>query len=668
MQVHYDLRRLPDFENAVLSVGSFDGVHIGHRKLIRQVIKLARHVRGESVLITFDPHPRNIVDPTADNIPLLNSLQEKIRLLEATGIHHLVIIPFSLEFAQQSADEYIENFLYKQFRPKYIVLGYNHRFGNNRMGDIRYLRWKGPGYGYEAVQVGRAMYDDTPVSSTRIRQALSEKDITLATKMLGALYPLTGEVIKGSQMGREMGFPTANIRLENKDKLVPGEGVYAAYAIWQGDRYEAMLYIGRKPTLDQQKTPVIEVNLLNFNEQIYGQQLTIEVVQFIRGDQVFEDKQALQTQIHLDRKRIILALEDYQESLIADKENKNPSTAVAILNYNGMEHLKKYLKDILKSCREARAECHIIDNGSTDGSKAWISSNFPNLNIIELSKNWGFAGGYNHGLLHIDADIYFILNSDVALHENAIEILRQRLLSDPEIAVCQPKILDDKDKSKFEYAGAAGGWIDLLGYPFCRGRVFDTAEADLGQYTDATEIFWASGAAFMIHSELFHRFGGFDPQYFAHLEEIDLCWRLKRAGHKIYVDPAAKVFHYGGGTLPYHSPKKVYLNFRNSLITLVKNEQAIDLIWKIPVRLLLDYAAIILFIFQRKFTLVFSVLRAQLDFLLTIPLTIVKRNYHNQEILKYRIRNRTNLKGLYSGSIVWDFYLNSRKTFQKIVR
>jgi riboflavin kinase/FMN adenylyltransferase len=669
MRVHYDIRNLPAFRQAVITVGSFDGVHVGHRKLIRQVRKLADHVRGESVVITFDPHPRNVVEPGEPRMGLLNSLDEKIRLLEETGIDHLVIVPFTLDFAQLSADEYIDTFLVERFRPRYIVLGFNHRFGANRQGDIRFLRWKGPTHGYEVVQVTGVRVDEEPVSSTRIRKALEKRDIALVSRMLGRPYQVSGEVVKGEQLGRTIGFPTANIRVDEKDKLIPPDGIYAAYVWWDDQRYEAMLYIGRKPTLDRRHHRVIEVHLLKFNEQIYGQMLRLEVVTFIREDRQFEDTQALQTQIRLDRKHIIMALEDDLQRDAADQEEADSSSlSVVILNFNGVEYLRRYLPGVVKACREAGAECHIIDNYSTDGSQAWLTSQYPNLHLVELDRNWGFAGGYNHGLLHVEAEYYLLLNSDVELGSDVLPVLVKALESDPEAAVCQPKILDARMKERFEYAGAAGGWLDFLGYPFCRGRVFDTTEEDHGQYDDVSEIFWASGAAFLIRSKLFHQFGGFDPQFFAHLEEIDLCWRLKRAGYKVLVEPRAVVYHLGGGTLAYDTPRKVYLNFRNSLITLAKNERPLDLVWKLPARILLDWSAVGLFLFQRKWTHIFSVFRAQLDFLLSVPLTIIKRRYHQQEIERYRIRQRPNLKGLYSGSIVWEFFLNNRKTFREIIR
>lgn len=670
MQVHYDIHALPQFKQAVITIGAFDGVHTGHRKIIRQVIKLAESVRGESVVITFHPHPRKMLDAANSEFKLLNTLAEKIALLEETGIDHLVVVPFTLDFAQLSPDEYIDNFLIARFRPRYIVLGFNHRFGANRQGDIRYLRWKGPLFGYQVVQVPGVQLADEFVSSSRIRKLIKEGNITQANHFLGSYYRLTGTVIKGDQIGRTIGFPTANIQIEDDGKLLPLDGIYSAWVHWNGDKYKAMLYIGRKPTVV--KSPdqrVIEVHILQFNEHIYGQTLVVEIQQYIRGDLTFPDKEALRDQIYMDRKKILISLDNAEKEqtsrnvLIGEEE-----IAAVILNYNGLTHLKQYLPEILRACKSANVNCHIIDNCSTDGSQAWILAHHPNVQLIELDKNYGYAGGYNHGLLHIEAKNYFLINSDVTFHADVLIALRDFMDTHAEVAACQPKIIDDRQRDRFEYAGGAGGWIDFLGYPFCRGRVFDTTEQDHGQYDKPAEIFWASGAAFMIRSHLFHQFGGFDPQYFAHLEEIDLCWRLKRAGYSIMAEPSVKVYHLGGGTLAYDTPRKVYLNFRNSLITLAKNERVLDLVWKLPCRVILDFAAILLFLFQGKFQHILSVLRSLVDFVLTLPLTILKRRYHLETINKHRIKNKPNNKGIYFGSIVWEFFMNGRKTFSAIVK
>lgn len=667
MLVHHDIHHLPAFRQAVITVGSFDGVHLGHSRLIRQVIKLAGHVRGESVVITFDPHPRNVLDPQDGQIPLLTTLSEKIRLIEQAGIDHLVVVPFTLEFSQISADEYIERFLVAHFHPRYIVLGFNHRFGTNRAGDIRFLRWKGPQYGYEVSEVFGIDIQSETVSSTLIRKALIQGDIEKANAFLGHPYLLSGQVIQGEQIGRTLGFPTANIRINTGAKLIPPDGIYAAYAWWQGTCFEAMLYIGRKPTLEKNMDRVIEVHLLDFNEQIYGEQLTVEILKFIREDTQFPDREALQNQIRMDRKLIRIALED---AFAAKKRVpfQGEQIAAVILNYNGINHLKHYLPDVLKACETAGVTCHIIDNGSTDDSVSYIQKNHPGIHIIRLDENLGFAAGYNHGLVHIEAEYYFLINSDVSFDASVFPALLRTMQEDNEIAVCQPKILSDQHRDQFEYAGAAGGWIDFLGYPFCRGRVLNVTEVDNGQYDQKSEIFWASGAAFFIRSQQFHQFGGFDPQFFAHLEEIDLCWRLKRAGFKIVCDPSVRVYHLGGGTLSYDSPKKVYLNFRNSLVALAKNERPLDVLWKVPTRILLDYVACILFLVQGKLPHILSVFRAHIDFILTLPLSILKRRYHQNEIRKHRIRQKPNMQGVFNGSIIWDFYLNQRKSFKDIVK
>lgn len=668
MHVHYDIGNLPEFRQAAVTVGSFDGVHQGHRKLIRQLRRLSGIIRGESVVITFDPHPRNIVDPQDKKVALLSSREEKIRLLEETGIDHLVFVPFTLDFAQLTADEYIEKFLVAHFRPRYILIGFNHRFGIHRQGDVRFLRWKADAFGYEVIQVTGTRLDGEPISSSRIRKELISNRIDLANRLLGRPYPLTGVVIQGDQVGRTIGFPTANLRLDDKDKLLPGDGIYAAYAHWQGQRFRAMLYIGHKPTLPQNSHRVTEVHLIDFHEQIYGEHLLVEMIAFVREDRQFSDTESLRQQILTDRKQILMVLEDHEALERQRPKELIQKTAVAILNFNGLSHLQRYLPGVLQAVRQAGAECHVIDNASSDGSVSWLHAQYPDLPVTELRRNWGFAGGYNKGLLHIEAEYYFILNSDVDLGPGVLESLAECLDKNPDIAVVQPKILDDREKTRFEYAGAAGGWIDMLGYPFCRGRVFNVTEEDTGQYDQPAEIFWASGAAFFVRSELFHQFGGFDPQFFAHLEEIDLCWRFKRAGYRIWAESSVHVHHLGGGTLAYDTPRKAYLNFRNSLITLLKNERPLDVIWKIPIRILLDYAAILLFLSQGKIQHVWSVLRAQLDFILTLPLSILKRRYHQEAVNKGRIKSRPKLKGQFNGSIVWEFFLNDRKSFREIIR
>lgn len=245
-------------------------------------------------------------------------------------------------------------------------------------------------------------------------------------------------------------------------------------------------------------------------------------------------------------------------------------TAVVILNWNGRKFLKKFLPDVIKFSKKD-AEVIVADNASTDDSVAVLKADFPEIRIIENKSNGGFAKGYNQALKLIDAEYYILLNSDIEVTENWINPVIELMESDKNIAACQPKIRSYHEKEKFEYAGAAGGFIDKFGYPFCRGRIFQSLEEDKGQYDDTVEIFWATGAALFIRAELYHKLGGMDDDFFAHMEEIDLCWRLKNEGYKIMYCPKSTVYHVGGGTLPTSSSWKTYLNFRNNFFLIYKN-------------------------------------------------------------------------------------------------
>src|SRR6185436_9827740 len=233
-------------------------------------------------------------------------------------------------------------------------------------------------------------------------------------------------------------------------------------------------------------------------------------------------------------------------------------TAIVILNWNGKELMKRFLKNVITHSQHC-AEIIIADNASTDGSAQFLKENFPALKIIPFSENYGFAGGYNKALKEINAEYYILLNSDVEVSEKWIEPVIEMMEADPGIVCCQPKIKSWHNKELFEHAGGAGGFIDNYGYPFCRGRIFLTLEKDDGQYNDAKEIFWATGACMFIRSKVFHEMNGFDEQFFAHMEEIDLCWRMQNKGYKIYCIPEYEVFHIGGGTLPKNNPGKTYL-------------------------------------------------------------------------------------------------------------
>ena len=245
------------------------------------------------------------------------------------------------------------------------------------------------------------------------------------------------------------------------------------------------------------------------------------------------------------------------------------STAVVILNWNGREHLEQFLPSVVKHTpRQVRII--VADNGSTDDSVAWIKKSYPDVEIILLGENHGFAKGYNIALEQVDAECFVLLNSDIEVTEGWLEPLVATITNNQDVGAVAPKLRSYGYRDKFEYAGAAGGYIDILGYPFCRGRILSTLERDSGQYDDKREVFWASGAAFCCRAELFRRMGGFDADFFAHMEEIDLCWRMQLAGYKIMVEPRSVVYHLGGGTLPNDSPRKLYLNYRNNLMMLFK--------------------------------------------------------------------------------------------------
>ncbi|HBE42820.1 MAG TPA: glycosyl transferase family 2, partial [Bacteroidales bacterium] len=246
-------------------------------------------------------------------------------------------------------------------------------------------------------------------------------------------------------------------------------------------------------------------------------------------------------------------------------------TAVVILNWNGLKYLKMFLEDVIRHTVDTDTGIFVADNGSTDGSHEWIASNHKNVKIIRLDKNHGFAEGYNLALKQVDAHYYVLLNSDIEVSEGWLKPLVSFMDCNSDVASCQPKILSFHRKDHFEYAGAAGGFLDKYGYPLCRGRVLFEVEKDTGQYDIQTDIFWSTGACMIVRSEIWKRCGGFDRHFFAHMEEIDLCWRFHKAGYRVAYVPASAVFHIGGGALPYNSPFKTYLNFRNSLFLLYKN-------------------------------------------------------------------------------------------------
>ena len=337
---------------------------------------------------------------------------------------------------------------------------------------------------------------------------------------------------------------------------------------------------------------------------------------------------------------------------------------VVILNYNGKKYLETFLPKVI-ACSEG-AEIVVADNASTDDSLAYLKTFGDTVKTIILDKNYGFSDGYNQALKYYCADYYVLLNSDIEVTQGWLKPMLFALENDETIAACQPKILAYKDKTKFEHAGAAGGWMDVLAYPFCRGRVFYETEKDLGQYDEEAEIFWASGAAMFIRANLFHGIGGFDPDYFAHMEEIDLCWRLKRAGFKVKAVPSSVVYHVGGGTLDYLSTFKSYLNFRNSMMTIFKNESVLKLLWFMPLRLILDGIAGGMYLLKGEFRFIPTIIRAHFAFYGSIFKTISKRKLYSQYVENQRIApfNKT---AIYKGSVIFDYFLKKKKTFKELV-
>ena len=329
--------------------------------------------------------------------------------------------------------------------------------------------------------------------------------------------------------------------------------------------------------------------------------------------------------------------------------------AIVILNWNGEVLLERYLPSVIQYSGDA--DIYMADNASTDGSVDFVKTNFPQIQIIQNSVNGGFAKGYNDALRSVHADIFCLLNSDVEVTENWLEPIKNGFNTIKDAAIIQPKILDLLRREYFEYAGAAGGFIDQLGYPFCRGRIFQELEKDSGQYDDIKEIFWATGACMFIKSEVYRSLGGFDEDYFAHQEEVDLCWRAKNAGHKVYYIGASKVYHLGGSTLSNMNPKKTYLNFRNSLFSITKNLPRRKALLIIFLRLLLDAVAGIRFIFQFKFKHFFAIIKAHLDFYTKFGRMYKKREKHNF-IKKYYITK----------SIVWSHFVHHVKNFNILIK
>lgn len=335
--------------------------------------------------------------------------------------------------------------------------------------------------------------------------------------------------------------------------------------------------------------------------------------------------------------------------------------AIVILNWNTREYLEKFLSPVIQNSRMEGVKIYVADNGSSDDSVDYLEANYKDqIALIKFDRNYGFAGGYNRALEKIRAEYYLLLNSDVEPSPGWLKPLIELMDSDHLIAACVPKILSYENRVFFEYAGAAGGFIDKYGYPFCRGRLFDTLENDYGQYDKATEIFWASGACLMVRGALYKLAGGLDNYFFLHMEEIDLCWRLKNRGYKIMYQPGSTIYHMGGGTLPQGNPKKVFLNYRNNLFLLYKNLPAKGCFKIILTRMLLDDISSLRYLFKGSFRSFFSVKKAHFSFLWNMR----RYNKFRSEEEKY-IRNTTH-REIYPGSIVYDYFIRKKYTFKSL--
>lgn len=330
-------------------------------------------------------------------------------------------------------------------------------------------------------------------------------------------------------------------------------------------------------------------------------------------------------------------------------------TAVVILNWNGKKFLEKFLPGVILHS-SGKADIIIADNASSDDSLDYMANNHPGIRIIRLDKNYGFASGYNLALRQIEADFYILLNSDIEVSDNWIAPVIGLMEENPDVAACQPKIRSFYDRDKFEYAGAAGGFIDKYGYPFCQGRLFQSLEKDEGQYEEARDVFWATGACMFVRADVFHKLGGFDDDFFAHMEEIDFCWRAKNQGYRIMYCPASTIFHIGGGTLPKNNSRKTYLNIRNNIIMLYKNLEDNRLTRVLAARQILDYVAAFKFLIDGGFKDMISVLKAHYYFWTHLSKLKKKREKipHNK------------VSQIYWGNVVMEHYIHRKKSFRQL--
>lgn len=656
MEVHRSLDNLPIFEKPVITFGSFDGIHKGHRTILKQVVSSAHDRNTQSVVISFDPHPREVIYPKDKTLQLISTVNEKIGILEDIDVDHFVLIPFKIEFSQISPQEYIENVVLKKFAPQLIIIGYDHRFGLNRSGGFQMLEEYGKDHDFSVEVIPAQSINNINISSTKIRKALNEGNIPVANELLGYTYSISGDVIQGDKIGRTIGFPTANISIDHPKKLIPQDGVYASEIEVKGRRYQGMLYIGKRSTISNEDEKRIEINIFDFDEEIYGEPVKVLFYKKIRDDEKFKNLKKLKHAIAIDGK----AVKSYFR-LISDEE-KNSIATIAILNYNGSEMLESYLPKTLYST-EQEIDYLVIDNASNDDSVEYLKDYHPEVTLVELNENWGFAEGYNKGLEGVETKYTVLLNSDVLVTAQWLDPLIAKMESDIAIAACQPKILSLEEKNVFEYAGAGGGMIDRFGYPFCRGRLFQEVEVDNGQYDDETDVFWCSGAAMVIRTDLYKKFGGLDATFFAHQEEIDLCWRLKNAGYRLCYVPSSKVYHLGGGTLGYENPRKAYLNYRNNLRAIFKNEK--DLFSVFTSRMILDLGSSFVFLLKGNFKLFPVIWRAYISVITSVFGLLKKRREIQTLTSRFKIYS-PNGQGRFNINLPWSYFIKGKKKYSDL--
>lgn len=338
-----------------------------------------------------------------------------------------------------------------------------------------------------------------------------------------------------------------------------------------------------------------------------------------------------------------------------------PTVAVVIVHWNRRQLLEQFLPSVLASTY-SNLKIFVADNASTDDSVAYIKSYFPQVSVIQLNKNYGYAGGYNEALKEVKADYYVLLNNDIEVPAGWIEPVIDLMEQQPNVGACQPKMIDYRNRNLFEYAGACGGFIDTLGYVFCRGRIFESLETDHNQYNEAKQIFWATGACLFVRAELFHKAGGFDEHFFAHMEEVDLCWRIQLNGYKLMAVPSSQVYHVGGGTLNKMSPQKTYLNFRNNLIMLTKNLPVSVLWWLVPFRSFLDLLSSLFFLLNGFPKYSWAVHCAHADYFFQLG-----KWWKLRQALQIKRKPLSQLTGVYKGSIVKQHFVKKIRFFSELV-